>query len=158
LDVATIKINRADTAGFFLVSLIVPLIILVHGDYLYTGMWYYLVIPLVAWLIAIWLGAPAGFLSGVAIALALEYILFLQFNWRAEHQGMVAVVHFFSLPCAALGMVSCAWLLNRTSITSWSAVLFFSCIGVLAGFTLGQALFYLFSYIAVAVIKLTSGG
>ncbi|MFJ4373325.1 hypothetical protein ACIP1T_11955 [Pseudomonas japonica] len=150
-----IQIDRADTVGFFLISAIVPLIILIYGDYLYIGIWYYLVIPLAAWLIAIWLGSRTGFMSGLAIALALEYILFLQFNWRAEHQeGMVGIVHFFSLPGAVLGMVSCAYLLKRISTSSWLVVLLLSCVSVLIGFTLAQALFYLFSFAVVAVMKL----
>lgn len=150
LEVMIRKINKIDSLWFLLISTLVPLLVITYGDYLYAGLWYYLVIPLVAWLIAIIFCSRTGFLSGLAIALALEYILFLQVNWRADHQeGLVGLVHLFSLPGVLLGVIYSSRLLEKKPRKSWLAVLFISCASVLAGFTLMQIFFYLFSYLYV---------
>ena len=144
----TITINKIDSLWFLLISTFVPLLVIIYGDYLYAGLWYYLVIPLAAWLVAVFFYSGSGFLSGLAIALALEYLLFWQMNWRADHQeGLLGLVHLFSVPGVLLGVIYAARLLKRKPPKSWLAVLLISCASVLAGVTLMQIFFFVFSYL-----------
>ncbi len=135
---------RTDVVGFWLVSLLVPAVVLLWGDALYIGLWYYFAVPAVAWLMVTVLGVRPGFLTGVAIGLAVEFVLFLQINWTATGRpdGLIGILHLFSLPGAAAGLLIAALLVKRRGHTSSIAALLFGGAGVFLGFTAFQLVFF----------------
>lgn len=136
---------KLDLVCFCLISLPVPLLVLVYGDALYIGLWYYLVIPACALGLGLWLCRRPGYLAGVAIALALEYLIYLQYNWFAteRREGMIGIVHLYSMPGVLLGMVFIARVFEQWAPRSAFAVMLLSCFSVLWWCTFLVGAFYL---------------
>ncbi|WP_157969717.1 hypothetical protein [Pseudomonas huaxiensis] len=148
-----IQFHRTDIVSFCLISLIVPLLVLLYGDAMYAGLYYYFVIPAVALPIAIWFSPRKGFLIGLGIALAIEFLLVLQINWRSQWQdGMVGVLHMVSLPGAFLAVVFAGRWFERKPPASSFGVALTGCVFVLVGCTLMQTVFYLFFFVLEKVL------
>ncbi|MCU1720242.1 MULTISPECIES: hypothetical protein [unclassified Pseudomonas] len=152
------QLCRNDIVWFCLISLIVPSLVMIYGDAMYAGLYYYLAVPAVALLITIWLSPGKGFLVGLGVALAIEFILVLQINWRSEHQdGMVGVLHMASLPGALIAIVFAGRKFKRRPKVSPLAATLLGSVYVLAGCTLTQVLFYLFFFALERFLVAISG-
>lgn len=136
---AMIRSYRDGVVVFCLLLLLVPALVLIYDDAMYIGLWYYLAL-------AAWLCRRPGFLSGAGIALAVEFLLLLQYNWRADVDEMVALLHLIGLPGILLGMVYAYRRFERVLPQSSWAVMWGGCLSVLVGFTAMQVFFYLFSW------------
>ncbi|WP_415753814.1 hypothetical protein [Pseudomonas leptonychotis] len=88
------------------ISAAAPTIVILNGDYLYIGLWYYLLLP------ATIIGAnylfktATSICSGMALALQLSFFLF--FYWQQQiNQGLLGLIHlFFLLPGATISSIA----------------------------------------------------
>lgn len=98
------------------ISAAAPTIIILNGDYLYIGLWYYLLLP------ALLIGAnylfktTAYVCSGMALALQLSFFMF--FYWQHQiNQGLLGLIHLcFLLPGAATSSIAGFILLKKSSV------------------------------------------
>lgn len=97
-----------------LVSMIVPILVLVIGDGLYAGLWYYFTVPLVILGLSAAFKLTSSFYTGVSTAIAISFIIYLNINWTAKiPEGLLGLGHMFSLPGAFLTVMITAFLLKR---------------------------------------------
>lgn len=62
------------------ISVAAPMIVMLNGDYLYIGLWYYFLLPAVIVGANYFLRIAAGVCSGMALALQVSFFLF--FYWQ----------------------------------------------------------------------------
>ena len=123
------------------VSLAVILIVIVKGDALYVGIWYYAVVPAVVLGLCAALRVNALFLLGASLALAVTFISYLAINWNAARpEGLLALGHLFSLPGAVAGALIAAALLRALTSRVAILALFVGFVGVILGFFANQLL------------------
>ena len=95
-----------DRILFIGISLISIAIVLIFGDALYIGLWYYIVIPVVAFTLTFPFKTKELFLTGTSIAIQLTIIPYLYINITAERPGgLLGLGHLFSLPGLAVGII-----------------------------------------------------
>ena len=76
------------------VSFAVILMVIVKGDALYIGRWYYFVVPSVLLFLCASLRPKPLFLFGASLALCITVIFYLTLNWRASHpEGLLGLGH-----------------------------------------------------------------
>src|SRR5690606_3504992 len=95
-----------DRIVFSLISLGSILFVLVFGDSLFFGVWYYFAIPVVAFLLAMPFKPKQYFLSAISIVILLTYIPYWNYNFSAKQpDGLLGLGHMFSLPGLAAGII-----------------------------------------------------
>ncbi|UWX04228.1 hypothetical protein H1235_02575 [Pseudoxanthomonas sp. NC8] len=110
---------------------------LLAGDPVYVGLWYYLAVPAVALGLTALLRARPLFLSGASLAVAITLLAYMCINWRAARpDGLVALGHLFSLPGAAVGLLLAAVPVRRARHPL--AALLLGLGGLLGGFLANQ--------------------
>ena len=123
------------------VSLTVILIVIVKGDALYLGLWYYFVVPAVLLGLSAALRAKPLFLLGASLAISITLIVYMTVNWRAARpEGLLGLGHIFSLPGAAVGALIAVVLLRRHTSAGSALALVFGFAGVAVGFLINQLL------------------
>ncbi|WP_440873650.1 hypothetical protein [Thalassotalea sp. PLHSN55] len=106
-----------DRIIFISIALISIVIVLVIGDYLYMGIWYYLAIPVVAYLLSLPFKPQNFFLTGISLAILLSYIPYFYFNITAiRPEGLLGLGHLFSLFGLALGIIFAGFYLKNKSL------------------------------------------
>jgi len=96
-----------DRALFILISLLSITIVLIFGDALYVGFWYYIAIPLVAFLLTLPFKPHQLFLTGISLVIQLTLITYLYINLTTERpEGLLVLGHLFSLPGLAVGIIA----------------------------------------------------
>jgi|SRR5690606_3455086 len=129
--------TRTDLALAMTLSLILPGIVLLLGDPLYIGLWYYLAVPTAALALGLALRCPPFFLSGSVIAVVLTLATYMLIN-RHGREGLMVLGHLSSLPGAGVGLLM-ATLASRTRrhpLQCFGLAL----LGFLSGFLLNQLL------------------
>lgn len=97
-----------------LVSMLVPILVLGIGDGMYIGLWYYFTVPFVFLGLSAAFKLTSSFYTGVSMAIAMSFIIYLGMNWTAERpEGLLGLGHIFSLPGAFLMAMITAFLLKR---------------------------------------------
>ena len=127
-----------DRILFIAISLISIVTVLVVGDALYIGLWYYIAIPLVAYLLTLPFKPKQFFLTGISLAILLTYIPYFYHNLFAERpEGLLGLGHLFSLPGLAVAIVLVSLYLKAKTL---SPILLFtiSFIGALFGYLINQ--------------------
>ena len=82
------------------------IIVLIFGDVLYVGLWYYIAIPVVAFLLTMPFKPKHLFLTGIAITLQLTLTTYLYINFKSERpEGLLVPGHVMSLPGLAIGIL-----------------------------------------------------
>lgn len=95
-----------DRIIFLLITLVCILFVLVFGDYLFFGVWYYFAIPVMAFLIAMPFRPKQYFLSAISIVILFTYIPYWNYNFSAKQpDGLLGLGHMFSLPGLAIGII-----------------------------------------------------
>ena len=118
-----------------IIGLLVVIIVLVKGDALYMGLWYYFLVPVVIVGIGAALRAKPMFIFGTSLAIAITLISYMSINWCASRpDGLLGLGHLFSLPGAVVGVIIAAILLKRRTTTSLFVAFLFGLIGLLSGF------------------------
>ena len=94
-----------DRILFIAISLITIITVFIVGDALYIGVWYYIAIPVVAYLLTLPFKPKQYFLTGVSLVILLSYIPYFYHNLFAERpEGLLGLGHLFSLPGLAVGV------------------------------------------------------
>lgn len=129
--------RRLDATLAIAVSLVLPTVVLLLGDPIYAGLWYYLAVPAVALGLAACFRTKPLFLLGSSLAVAVTFAAYMSVNWRAARpEGLLALGHLFSLPGAAVGMLLGAVLARR--LRHPAAILLSGMLGLLGGFFVNQ--------------------
>ena len=98
---------------YILASLVPVILVLIFGDSMYVGLWYYILIPIAAWIIVTPLQPNSSFFSGMGVAIALSYMPFLISNWISDMpHGFILFWHLFSLPGIVVGALVGAYFCN----------------------------------------------
>jgi len=110
-----------DRILFISISLISIFTVLIIGDVLYIGLWYYIAIPFVAYLLTLPFKPKQYFLTGVSLVILLTYIPYFYHNlFAARPEGLLGLGHFFSLPGLAVGILLAGLYLKKKSLSSIS--------------------------------------
>lgn len=98
------------------ISAIAPIIVILNGDYLYIGIWYYFLLPAIIIGANFFLKIATGICSGMALALQLSFFLF--FYWQKQiNQGLLGLIHlFYLLPGAITSSIAGLIFLKKNSI------------------------------------------
>ena len=126
---------------YFSISLLIAVVVLVliFGDAMYIGIWYYLLIPIITLLITWGFKSPPLFQTGAVLGLSITFLIYLSLNWNAERpEGLLGLGHLFSLPGAAIGLVFSAYFLKMRNIFGASIGFTLGLFGVLVGFFMNQ--------------------
>ncbi|WP_233080872.1 hypothetical protein [Rheinheimera soli] len=124
----------------FMASIVLMLcVVLLFGDAMFVGLWYYVAVPVAAALL-VWPFKPRPlFLFGVSIGLDITFAVYLCINYFSNQpEGLLGLGHLFSLPGAALGLIICAFLMRRGFGTTIWAALLLGIVGTLLGFIINQ--------------------
>ena len=92
----------------FFISLIVPLLVIIFGDSLYIGLWYYLLIPAVIIpLHMIIFKFPRTFYMGLSVGISLSFLFFLSLNWfKITNDDLLGLLHLlFVLPAVIFSIL-----------------------------------------------------
>jgi hypothetical protein len=132
-----IRTFEVGTVAALLASVVAA--VLIRGDSLYVGLWYYFAVPAVfIGLCALFRPAPP-LLLGVNVALIVSFISYLSINWLASKpEGLLGLGHIFSLPGALVGSLAVAAAAKRYGILSPVALLFLGIGGTGGGFLINQ--------------------
>ena len=127
-----------DRKLFILISLTSITIVLLYGDALYFGIWYYIAIPLVAFLLTLPLKPNKYFLTGISLAIQLTIITYLYINLSAERpEGLLGLGHLFSLPGLAAGIIASSIYIKNKHKKQYT-MLSIGFIGAISGFIINQ--------------------
>jgi hypothetical protein len=110
------KFMERDIQTAFFISAAAPIIVILNGDYLYIGLWYYILLPALLIGSNYFFKTPAHVCSGMALALQLSFFVF--FYWQLQlNQGLLGLIHlFFLLPGAATSSIAGFILLKKSSV------------------------------------------
>jgi len=132
------KNEIVDRVLFFLISLISVITVLVVDDVLYIGFWYYMVVPAIAYLLAISVKPKPLFLTAVGLVILFTYIPYFHYNMSAERpEGLLGLGHLFSLPGLAAGIVLVGLWLKNSALNPFG-IFALGFLGVCAGFLINQ--------------------
>lgn len=130
-----------DVVGFTFVLLLLIFTVLIQGDSLYVGLWYYFAVAGTAFVITVLIRPRPGFLTGVSVALAMIFVFYLQINQGGSRpDGLLVLAHLFSLPGALIGLLAAGWVVRQRTASSSIAALLLAMLGVTIGFFLNQLL------------------
>lgn len=130
-----------DTVLAVAIAFAVVLIVMVKGDALYLGFWYYFVVPAVFLGLCAALHTKPFFLFGTSLALSITLISYVTVNWFSSRpEGLLGLGHVFSLPGAAAGGLVAAAHLRRYASAGPATALIVAFVGVSIGFFINQLL------------------
>jgi len=122
------------------IGIIVTTIILVLmlGDQMYVGIWYYLGIPIIAFILTAFFKPSSFYLTGIGLAIFITYIPYYWHNLAATNpEGLIGLGHLFSLPGLLIGIVfSAIYLKNKNKSVYFVTSLGFSV--SLVGYAINQ--------------------
>lgn len=95
------------------ISLIIPILVLIFGDALYIGIWYYLLIPLIFIGSSSYLKLEPSFYVGVSLAIAISFLFYLSVNWNTATENQLVVLHLLGLPGAFIMVMLSSLLVNK---------------------------------------------
>ncbi|WP_129640923.1 hypothetical protein [Peristeroidobacter agariperforans] len=87
-------------------ALPLPITVLVTGDPLYIGLWYYLAIPAFIIGTGALMKAPPPYLTGASLTIAAAFLVYMMVNYTATRpEGLLGLGHLLSVPGGILGHV-----------------------------------------------------
>ena len=123
------------------VCLVVVASVLIAGNSLYIGIWYYFAVFFTTICIASFFKPVPFFQTGAAIGIAIIFLAYLHINWSSSRpEGLLGLGHLFSLPGAAIGLIISANTLKRTNTKVFEIGFLFGLLGILIGFFINQLL------------------
>lgn len=132
--------SRMHDAGVAIaISLLLPAFVLLRGDPLYFGLWYYLAVPAGVLIIAALARARPRFMTGAALATALTFVPWMAVNLgNVRQEGLIGLGHLSSLPGIAVGALVTALFARRAGLRPATGFLLGS-VGVLLGDAINTA-------------------
>lgn len=123
------------------VCLLIVTSVLIVGDSVFFGIWYYFAVFFTTIYIASFFKPIPFFQTGAAIGIAIIFLTYLHINWSSSRpEGLLGLGHLFSLPGAALGLIISAIALKRVNTKMSGAAFLFGLLGILIGFFINQLL------------------
>lgn len=105
-----------DTILAAAIALTLVIVVVLTGDPLYLGFWYYLMVPSVIVGICIAIRPAPMFLTGAATAVTASLLAVMAVNWTAaKPEGLLGLGHIFSLPGGVLAAIVSAFVARSTS-------------------------------------------
>lgn len=133
--------HRLDITLAAVIVLSVISIVMIKGDALHLGLWYYFAVPLAFLSISAALRTKPLFNFGISLALAITLVSYLVVNWRASRpEGLLGLGHIFSLPGAVVGLFISAAVLKSKVPAGPFAAFVIGVSGLLGGFFINQLL------------------
>lgn len=124
-------------------SLAMVVLVIFKGDSLYLGLWYYITVPVVI------LGSCAGFrpaplfLFGIASSIAISMLTLMSVNWHAARpEGLLGLVHIFSLPGAFIAALGTVFIARKIQTTNPSVFFLLGLIGYGSGYFINQLVIF----------------
>lgn len=136
------KFTRSLDVSFAIaLALVMVTLVLIKGDPLYIGVWYYIAVPAITLgLCSTFRPAPL-FLSGVASAITLSMLALMSINWSAERpEGLLGLGHVFSLPFAIIVVLGSAFFIRKKQISRPHTAFLVGLIGFGGGYFVNQLL------------------
>jgi len=123
------------------VALAMVIVVLLKGDALYVGLWYYLVVPIVVLGVCAAFQLTPFFLFGTASAIAISMLTVMSVNWRASRpEGLLGLGHIFSLPGAFIGAGAAAFVARKLNVVNPYLAFVLGLVGFGIGYFLNQLL------------------
>lgn len=130
-----------------LISMSVPILVLGFGDSMYIGLWYYFTVPFIVLGLSAAFKLISSFYTGVSTAIAISFLICLSINWTAQNpQGLIGLVHIFSLPGAFLLVFLTAFLLKRQNNRLQSKNFILGFFSFTIGFSINLMILFLFLF------------
>ena len=127
-----------DRTIYISIAAITVVFILVVGDVLYIGLWYYIAIPASVYLVCIPFKPQKFFLSGAGLAILLAYAPYFIYNiFSHRPEGLLGLGHISSLPGLLIGALLAAIYLRYHKTNKQLAFLAGLC-AALGGFLINQ--------------------
>ena len=127
-----------DRIIFITIAIVTIAIVIFVGDALYIGLWYYIAIPAIAYLICIPFKPEKFFLSGAGIAILLAYTPYFIHNLLAKSpEGLIGLGHLYSLPGLYIGIIFAVIYLQHHK-THTPLIFMIGLCGTLGGFLINQ--------------------
>lgn len=114
------------------------ILVLIVGDLMYIGIWYYLAIPIAAFMVTAFFKPSSFYLSGIGLAIFTTYIPYYWYNLTVTNpDALLGLGHVFSLPGLFIGFIfTAAYLKNKNQSIYFTAVFGYSI--SLMGYTINQ--------------------
>ncbi len=124
-----------DKILFIVISITCIATALFFGDVLYVGIWYYIAVPVVAYIVALPFKPKKYFFTGIALVIFFTYIPHVYYVFTTPRpDGFHGLIHVFSLPGLALGVILAGLYTKhttRTAVVIFPMVFVFSSLGFL---------------------------
>ena len=103
-------------------------LVLIVGDIMYIGIWYYLAIPIAAFIVTAFFKPSSFFLTGIGLAIFITYIPYYWRNLTATNlEGLLGLGHLSSLPGLFIGIIfSAVYLKSKNKSVYFTAGFGFS--------------------------------
>lgn len=132
------EVSRAHDLKISLSMVIFSLFaVVLNGDYLYVGLWYYAVVLAIGVLLGAISSSRPLFVTGVVSAIDLT-LLFYAYHNSSLREGMLVLGHLLSMSGAIVGILVSAGFIRKLEVVNGFAVFGFSIVGVLLGFSIAQ--------------------
>lgn len=123
------------------VALAMLILVLIKGDALYIGVWYYLAVPIVVLGICAAFRLAPFFLFGTSLAIAISMLAVMSVNWRASRpEGLLGLGHLFSLPGAFVGVIAGSFIARKLEVVNPFFAFLLGVAGFGAGYFVNQLL------------------
>lgn len=127
-----------DRILFICISFISITTVLVFGDALYVGLWYYIAVPLGAFLLILPFKPNQFLLTGVSLVIQITLITYLFINLSSERpEGMLGLGHLSSLPGLAVGILAASIYVKNKEKKQY-VLLVIGFIGAASGYLINQ--------------------
>ena len=100
------------------IALAMVVLVIIKGDALYLGLWYYIAVPFAVLATCSSLRPAPLFLLGTAFAIVISMLALMSVNWLATRpDGLLGLGHIFSLPGAMVVVLGTAFVAKKKQIT-----------------------------------------
>jgi hypothetical protein len=125
-----------------IISAAAPTIVILNGDYLYIGLWYYLLLPALIIGVNYFFKTATNVCTGMALALQLSFFLF--FYWQQQiNQGLLGLIHLcFLLPGAVISSITGLILLKKNPVLTTLNMFTYGFFSFAIGASAGMAIYF----------------
>jgi hypothetical protein len=115
--------------------------VMLRGDPIFIGLWYYLLLLGGIWVVAFVTHVKEYFRTGATLALCASLLIYIVANaTKTRPDGLLGLGHLFSIPGAYIGLLLAAVLAKRIDSISSLRWLTLGLIGFGVGFGINQAI------------------
>ncbi|MFT3959834.1 hypothetical protein [Propionivibrio sp.] len=121
------------------IAIVMVIAVILRGDALYLGLWYYIAVPTLILGVCIAIRPAPLFLSGTAVVIAASMVALMAVNWtQSSPEGLLGLGHIFSLPGAVIATVIVASVARKKCLSQPIALFLLGLGGYGTGYFLNQ--------------------